>query len=101
MTKAVFWETEREIGMQVSGHAGYDGGGRDIVCAACSVLVQAAGNALYRMGCDVRWEQTDGMYRLAVKKEPKALAALAVPREGFEMLSEAYGQYVTVIDGEA
>lgn len=32
--------------MEVTGHAGYDQSGRDIVCAACSIIVQALAAAL-------------------------------------------------------
>ncbi len=33
--------------MEVTGHAGYDQSGRDIVCAACSIVVQALAVALW------------------------------------------------------
>ncbi len=46
MTKARFWEREGCRCLEVTGHAGFDQSGRDIVCAACSIIVQALAAAL-------------------------------------------------------
>lgn len=57
-------------GLRVSGHAGYDRAGSDIVCAAASVLITTCANAL---------ESVAGVQANVVCREHPALIEIALP----------------------
>ena len=107
MTTAEFKRRGQELLIRISGHAGYERGGADIVCAACSMLSftllrcveheEEAGN-LQIMSAEI----SDG--RLEVRALPTAagcdrLSAIAdTVRTGFYMLMDEYPGFVRVIE---
>lgn len=60
MIRAVFYKSKGLFsGFEISGHAGYDEKGRDIVCASVSSAVQFAVNLLAEFGCEPLAEVLD------------------------------------------
>lgn len=103
-------ETEDEpvtcLRLTVEGHAGYAPRGRDIVCAAVSILVYGLGIALRQLedGCAAlrvaRWKSSAGYSEVEVQLLPEALAegkaAFAVALGGFALLADSYPQCVAM-----
>lgn len=91
-----------DMTMQVSGHAGQNVKGRDIVCAAVSVLFQALAEALFEnrhllKGDPVyRAEEGSGFLSCVPKPEriKEVMAMYQVCLCGFSMLERAYGAYL-------
>ncbi len=95
-------------GLTVSGHAGFAQAGRDIVCAAVSVLVTTCINAL---------ESVAGVLPEVTQNDKTAVIALGLPKDldeqqrhdaqvilrtalqGFEDLSLEYPKHLKIIDG--
>ena len=102
MIKAVmYWNRLR---LEVEGHADYAETGKDIVCAAASMLTGALAGALEeaeeRGRCEFKAKQTEkGSFIWAdaaagSRQEIKAYFKMAVT--GFKMLQEQYAGHVTI-----
>ena len=102
MTRVKLWQDEWSAGMRVEGHAGYDSTGRDIVCAACSVLVQALASSLANVGLKQTRRQESGSFWYEISKTGKeelvtyAMGAYGMAVTGLEMLAAAYPQNVAI-----
>ena len=102
MTRVWIYETDDRAAIRMEGHAEYDKTGRDIVCAACSVLIQSLINTLQLLGTPNSWKQDDGKVGLSFSKEKeenreKALGAFNMCKVGLEMLAASYPQNVTIM----
>ena len=104
MIKAVmYWERFR---LEVTGHAGYEQAGKDIVCAAASMLDNALAGALDEMEQRGRCEmkavvnEMKGSFMvwanptMGAVSECKAYFRMAV--KGFRMLQQAYPGLVSI-----
>lgn len=93
---------EMIIGYQVTGHAGYEDKGQDIVCAGVSAIAQTAALGLVNHLDDAQWEQKSGKLVCQVGRiqtETQKVAAQAILRSmqlGIEALREAYPDFVKV-----
>ena len=97
MIEAILQERQGTYEIQVVGHAGYDETGKDIVCAAVSILVQS-----FEMYC----EETSGIRIMDKTLQPgiamyfvtgeKALIepAYNMLKIGIEMLSENFSKNI-------
>lgn len=88
--------------MRVTGHAGYDETGRDIVCSAVSALCCALGAAIAQEpGAEVlAGERGAGEYALTVRVAPESEGARGMIRLcecGLAMIAAAYGDWVKII----
>jgi uncharacterized protein YsxB (DUF464 family) len=69
ITVKVYGEADAYNGFEVSGHAGYDDYGRDIVCASVSVLAINTINSIEKFTDDnAKVESKDGYLKLIVEK---------------------------------
>ena len=81
----------------VTGHTGYADKGKDIICAAVSVLTESLGQALLDMGAEgIRIKLTDGEARIRFVPSEKTEGAMAVVSAGFRMLAASYPHYVEI-----
>ena len=88
--------------VKISGHAGYDRRGKDIVCSAVSILFYTLGEALMQsmdMMEDypiVKDEEGDGLIVCTPKPEYRGKIARSywTVTKGFEMLAEQYPKHV-------
>ena len=103
---------ERENGaisaLIVSGHAGFAYSGRDIVCAAVSVLITTGINALEAVAGVIPEVQQDEMATVISCRVPTELSQqashdaqviLQTVLQGFEDIAEAYPKHFKIIDG--
>ena len=109
MTKAHFWKTvdgeTLTFNMQVNGHADFAKGTPDIVCAACSMLVQATMVAMHEESlflCE-RWEIDSKEGKASLKcitfdalGAERAESMMSVAKTGFELLAAKYPENVCV-----
>ena len=77
----------------VSGHSGCGGRGQDIVCAAASILMEATAAAVRARGVPAVIDIGDGSFAITV---PGNGHLLETARQGFALLAQHYGRYVTV-----
>lgn len=94
MTRITVTETGEHVEIRMNGHAGYDGTGRDIVCAACSVLIQSAANAMQVLNIPYAWRQEPGDVWLCIRKTGDWLGVYTMARVGYEMLAQSYPENV-------
>jgi len=94
---------QKIVGFQVSGHAGYEDAGRDIVCAGVSAIAQTAALGLVsHLGEQTRWVQETGKLSCQIDNSPSAeeeVASQAILRSmqlGIEALREAYPDFIKV-----
>lgn len=114
MTRVIVYKNKRGsiIGYRVDGHAGYDEFGRDIVCAAISVLSQTALIALNEV-CgidegDIKYYIDENKGHLSVtipddltkEKRLKADIVFETMIVGIKGLLEEYSDYLTLEYGE-
>ena len=108
MVKAEFF-TNKEAGsitLKLTGHAGADEKGKDIVCASCSILAYTVAQALQFM-----YEEGNLQKKPHLKLEPgdtcivakpkteyftEALHTFFVAQVGYHLLSHSYPQYVSL-----
>ena len=114
MVKAEFF-TNKESGsitMKLSGHAGADEHGKDIVCAAASILAYTVAQTLQfqyeegglRKKPHLKLEPGDTIIVAKPKadKFEEALHTFFVAQVGYHLLAKTYPQYVTLSSfGEA
>ena len=102
MTKVtMYWERLR---LEAEGHAGYAEPGKDIVCAAISMLTDALAGTLEeaeaRGRCECKAKEKDGSVLIWANPtmgsvtEIKAYFRMAVT--GFRMLQEQYPGHITI-----
>lgn len=105
MTRAAFACREGGYEISVTGHADYAGGGKDIVCAACSVLAWVFVRLFHaledRDKCTLLREVVEpGEVHLTVYPAPGARGEIDllvnVMRDGYRELAEQYPDNVTV-----
>lgn len=90
--------------IEISGHARYDQTGRDIVCAAASVLaytvLKVVHDAQTEGEVQIFYEQVEpGCFVLDFQthrqSEKKLYEVLSALMKGFELLAEAYPEHIT------
>jgi len=97
---------------EVSGHSGYDSYGRDIVCAAISILAQTALNSLNEV-CGIEEKyicytliEEQGYLDVSLSENlskellEKAEIVLETMLVGFKGLQDVYPKYITLEYGE-
>ena len=94
--------TNQYKGFDISGHAGYDAYGKDIICSAVSVLSQNAVNSIESFTKDkfnVNIEQSgDLWFRFIGNISRESILLLDSMILGFSSVREAYGsQYIEVL----
>ena len=107
MTEADFWREDGHFRMLVEGHAGFDSQGRDIVCAAASMLAQTMMRwAAEHESCIRRFvavEFGDGRAELDFWTEGDGIreadVAFGVIEGGFRLLAERYPEHVRMKEG--
>lgn len=88
-------------GFEIKGHAGWADSGRDIVCAAVSILAINTQNAIERF-CKDRFEQTydekKGFMKFLIDGLPghDTELLLEAARMGFEGIAAEYDEFVTI-----
>lgn len=88
-------ESRRYIDVSITGHAGYDVPGNDIVCAAVSMLFQAFVQAADDRGMVSReYEGDETGARVIRCDETEHYYQMLIT--GLNMLEEQYGQFVRV-----
>ncbi|GAE87074.1 ribosomal-processing cysteine protease Prp [Acetivibrio straminisolvens] len=92
--------------LRVTGHAGYERRGKDIVCAAVSVLAYTAAGALEELAGIKGYTERDGYMRCAVpkdipeEKKETVRTILETVVLGLKQVELGYGKYVSVLDKE-
>lgn len=98
------WENE-ELAADIAGHAGYGPPGRDIVCAAVSMLAQALAASLQQAQEDgllaaCRCRVEEGIVQIRARAAPSGLPVIRGMTEvvctGYRLLAEQYPDYVRV-----
>lgn len=110
MIKIVFErDQDRNIqGIEVSGHAGYDDSGKDIVCAAVSSQVISVENSIHQLlgiEMDTIVDEVEGGYlqlRLPEIKDSKKFDQVQLLFAhlylAYDVLSQAYPDFIQVTD---
>ena len=103
MITAVIYKTSRDdvFGFYITGHAGYDRYGRDIICAAVSALSINTINSIEQLTTD-RFEtkQSEGnlKFKLVTNEAPGTQLLLKAFILGLETISETYGdKFIRII----
>lgn len=89
-------------GFEVSGHAGYDEYGRDIVCAAVSALATNTANSIEQFTEDdmtVDVDENTGLLRLTMTSTISDSSKLLLKsfKLGIESIEQAYGSEIVNI----
>lgn len=96
MTNVTITKGRERTAISMVGHSGYGNGGGDIVCAACSVLIQSMVNAMCSLDVSVEWRQSPGEIHVEFEngsrrhKHVKAHGAYLMCKTGLEMLAGSY-----------
>lgn len=85
----------RDNAMWAYGHSGYGPKGQDVVCAAVSILMEAAAAELEQQGQLVLCCFVDGGCSITAERDCEALD---MARQGILLLERYYGDYVSVRD---
>ena len=99
---------ERNMVLELKGHAGYGPKGTDIVCAAVSVLIQTLVKNLIKFS-DYGWyileydlEEGDAYIHCRVNGYFSFVVEMfRFTMEGLKMLAEEYPKHITIEGGEA
>ena len=103
MITAVIYKNSGDdiFGFRISGHAGYDRYGRDIICAAVSALSINTINSIEKFTMDrFAAEQSDGnlKFKLVTNNAPEPQLLLKSFILGLESIRETYGdRYIRII----
>lgn len=81
------------------GHADYDDSGRDIVCAAVSVLSTTYANALIQFGGNAKTRLNAGKVKITYDECEATKMISQTIKIGFEALAEKYPQNVVLLCG--
>lgn len=91
-------------GYEVKGHAGYDDYGKDIVCAAISVLAQTGIFSLKKIcNLDFHFSMEDGYLEVVIPREidedirRDVSIVLDTILIGIESIRESYPDYITIL----
>ncbi len=101
MIDATLWTANgRTAGFRISGHAGYEDSGKDIVCAAVSSAMQLTANGITEI---LHYEPVLNVEESAVTLQTKrgcddqgVLAMLDSFRLQLEILAEQYPQFIQI-----
>ena len=101
MIDATLWTANgRTAGFRISGHAGYEDSGKDIVCAAVSSAMQLTANGITEI---LHYEPVLNVEESAVTLQTKrgcddqgVLAMLDSLRLQLEILAEQYPQFIQI-----
>lgn len=86
-----------QLYLHVDGHAGYAEHGKDIVCAAASMLVQALYAAAEGVdGIRITYREEPGMAELMMTETAETLPMWRMALEGFRLLGTKYPQNVAL-----
>ena len=102
MTKVTITNGRELLAISMVGHANHEGSGGDIVCAACSVLIQSLVNALYTMDARIHWTQKSGEAHLrlmagkTLHRDIAARGAFQMACVGLQMLAQSYPKNVQI-----
>lgn len=100
--KILALQSLNEVQLEASGHAGYDKPGRDIVCAAFSMLWQNLARSVHELTDAVVLEsQTDAgdrILRFSPIADWQLIVLLASFKVGVESLQEAYPEHVQLVE---
>jgi hypothetical protein len=100
MIRAVFFASGNQLlGYHISGHAGYEESGKDIVCAFVSSAAYMTANTITEvMGVEAQAEADEGdmMFRIGRKDAEKCKELLEGLRLHLLNTEEQYPQYLTV-----
>lgn len=103
-TVKLFYDGDRIYAVEAKGHTGYANAGKDIVCAAVSVLVQTAILALDKVaGAKIQKAEEDGYLRYRVTStDSKILEAsdiiLKTIKVGLADIASAYPSHIKLED---
>lgn len=109
MIKIVIYKAqEGEItGFKVTGHAGFNTQGKDIVCSAVSALAQTALLGLLNVAeVDVSYKIDEGYLKCSLKNEltdRKRImcdAIFGTMYEGLKSIKESYIKYIDIVEEE-
>ncbi len=95
-----------KVGFRSEGHADFDIPGRDIICAAVSVLELNLANSVSELtdaqfSCEVGEEEGSFFFRLASRENTQAVLLLDSCLLGLESIRKEYGSnYLTISDQE-
>ena len=101
---SIHQQGEAITGFECRGHAGYDRSGRDIVCAAVSVLATTCVNALEAVaGVKPRVQAASGQMTVSVDPSAghDAQVILLSFRQGMRDIAEEYAQYLQLNELQA
>lgn len=90
-------------GFKLTGHAGYQNAGKDIICAAASVLAQNTVNSIEmftedRFLCRVDEQKGSLKFKFAKQVSPESKLLLDSMVLGLQSIREAYGsQYIRIL----
>ena len=83
--------------LSVQGHAGYDGHGRDIVCAAVSAISFALLGWLNHAGCDISAAKAEpGDMTIVCRGGEKVQTAFDMAVVGYLQIEKQYPHYINV-----
>ena len=88
-------ESEKYIYIEISGHAGFDRAGRDIVCAAVSMLYQCFLQTVDDQGL-VSCEFDDDVHAVRVIRCEETEHYYNMLMTGLKMLAEQFGEFVAI-----
>lgn len=102
ITAVIYKRSEADIfGFRITGHAGYDRYGRDIICAAVSALSINTINSIEQFTSDrFTVNQSDGdlKFKLVTNEAPETQLLLKSFILGLESVQETYGdRYIRII----
>lgn len=94
------------MSLEVSGHAGFAPAGRDIVCAAASILAYTAGELALDMERRgqllgppaVKMQPGEAVVRLTPRNRPRAEIGLETIGCGFALLAKKYPRCIRVTE---
>ncbi len=87
--------TFHEHAITVSGHSGCAPAGQDIICAAVSILMEAAAAVLRKEQAPVLDIRGKGLHMITASKDS---GALETARQGLSLLAHHYAEYVQIRD---
>ena len=93
-----FAKNGKYTGLKVSGHAGFDENGRDIVCAAVSVLTLNLANSIEQF-CDDKFtvDCSDGLFYLVLHdRSEKSGVLLDSCILGLMDIGEGYSEFIKI-----
>lgn len=100
MIKVVFYESDnRYYGFDVSGHAGYDEAGKDIVCSAVSAMTMLVINTIEVVfACDVNYTIDDKTADVSVRVKSALPDYENDPTKRYAVSGVIQGYYLQLMD---